>query len=663
MNAIQRSLVWLLLAALLDVLAGARAVAAAAPLGTAFSYQGRLVDGGRLPSARYDVRFTLYPAATGGVPTGPGVTNQNVTVNEGIFTTTIDFGRNVFTGAEYWLELGVRAGSDSGPFTTLAPRQLLTPVPYALYAAQAGGVADGALTGAALSDGAVVRSLNGLRDDFRIIGRDGVTVETTGGSIVIGAALPDCSTYSNCYWNLRGNGNVVAGVNFLGTTAGELAPLEFRVNNNRSLLHTFTGANSSPNISGGYRGNLVTGTGGTIGGGGQLAGINRVQADWGTVGGGYSNIVSSYDQGLATIPAPVSSILGGVSNSILGGDSSTIGGGQANRVVGSGGRQVFHATISGGRGNAVLSDYFSSSYSTIGGGLSNLVSSANKATIGGGEGNRMLVEGHFSAIGGGVGNTVDGAYGTISGGRSNVVVGPGNPDYAAIAGGFENGVVAESHYSAIGGGHRNRVEGFANHSNVGGGGTNLIQEATFSTIGGGASNAISGDFAVVPGGRRNRAAGNDSLAAGRRAVAQHNGTFVWADDTDADFTSTSSKQFAVRADNGLMVQAGTRALDLRGGGTVRVEGAGVGTSTPAFIHRAIAANTGAHVTTLNHPHCNGDPNAILMVTANWNPGGGAGVYNAHPIGVYYTGAAWTIFNQDLANMPLNAAFNVLVIKP
>jgi hypothetical protein len=77
----------------------------------------------------------------------------------------------------------------------------------------------------------------------------------------------------------------------------------------------------------------------------------------------------------------------------------------------------------------------------------------------------------------------------------------------------------------------------------------------------------------------------------------------------------------------------------------------------------VAANINANVTTINHPHCNGDPNAILIVTQNWNPGGGLGVYNNHPVGVYYTGAAWAIFNQDIGNMPVETAFNVLVIKP
>lgn len=699
-------------------------VAAAAPVGTGFSYQGQLGNGGQPANGRYDLRFNLYTVGSGGSPVGVGVTNENVSVSNGLFTTTVDFGANVFTGDEYWLDLGVRSGSSTGAFTPLTPRQLLTPVPYALHANEASSLPDGAITGAALRDGSVVRSINGLQDDFRIVGGDGVMVATAGNSIVIAAAPPDCNTYSNCYWNLLGNGNITPGINFLGTTAGELAPLEFRVNNNRSLLHTFTAATTSPNIVGGYKGNIVSGTGGTIGGGGQQSGINRVQANWGTVGGGYSNViqsvstsgtigggatnqiaglygaigggalnvasnssfvgggiwnraisedavigggqanlVASYDNLGFTVLSIFSTVGGGSSNVISGGEAGTIAGGQENRLIGTGGRQVHFGTIAGGQGNAVLSDSFSSHYSTVGGGLSNVVRTAGRATIGGGEGNKMFLEGHYATIGGGLGNSVDGRSSTISGGQSNVVAGPGNPDYASIGGGRDNSILADSHHTTIAGGRRNRIAGFASDSSVGGGATNFIESATFATISGGTSNSVSGNFGTVPGGRQNRASGSDTFAAGRRAVAQHNGSFVWADDTDADFASTSSKQFAVRADNGVMIQANNRALDLRGGGAVRVAGAGIGTGTPAFIHRATAGNINAHTTTINHPHCNGDPNAILIVTPNWNPGGVGGIYNNHAVGVYYNGAAWAIFNQDFAVMPVDAAFNVLVIKP
>ena len=56
----------------------------------------------------------------------------------------------------------------------------------------------------------------------------------------------------------------------------------------------------------------------------------------------------------------------------------------------------------------------------------------------------------------------------------------------------------------------------------------------------------------------------------------------------------------------------------------------------------------------------GNPDAVILVTPNWNPGGQGGLYHDHPIGVYYCLDRWAIFNQDMAPMPLGAAFNVWI---
>jgi len=82
-----------------------------------------------------------------------------------------------------------------------------------------------------------------------------------------------------------------------------------------------------------------------------------------------------------------------------------------------------------------------------------------------------------------------------------------------------------------------------------------------------------------------------------------------------------------------------------------------------FVHKATTGNTSGHITTIDYPLTNNKPNAILLVTPNWNPGGVGGTYNNHPIGVYYTGGKWRIFNQDFEAMPPNAAFNVIVPRP
>lgn len=103
-------------------------------------------------------------------------------------------------------------------------------------------------------------------------------------------------------------------------------------------------------------------------------------------------------------------------------------------------------------------------------------------------------------------------------------------------------------------------------------------------------------------------------------------------------------------------------------GSLRVQSAGLGTGTPVFIHRAAAGNINASATCLDHPMTNGDPNAILIVTYSFNPGGGGGEFHDHAIGVLYESGGqfadrWCIINQDGANMLAGRDFNVLVVKP
>jgi hypothetical protein len=81
-----------------------------------------------------------------------------------------------------------------------------------------------------------------------------------------------------------------------------------------------------------------------------------------------------------------------------------------------------------------------------------------------------------------------------------------------------------------------------------------------------------------------------------------------------------------------------------------------------FVHRAAQENTAGNATYLDDPLTNGRPDAEVSVTQNWNPGGGVGVYNGHPVGVRYDGDAgqWVVYNEDGAPMPEGAAFNVAV---
>jgi len=81
-----------------------------------------------------------------------------------------------------------------------------------------------------------------------------------------------------------------------------------------------------------------------------------------------------------------------------------------------------------------------------------------------------------------------------------------------------------------------------------------------------------------------------------------------------------------------------------------------------FVHRAEPGNIAENSTYLDDPTVNGKPDVIPSVTQNWNPGGGSGTYNDHPVDVRYDAGRqrWAIYNTDDSTMPDGAAFNVAV---
>src|SRR5437762_10826068 len=72
---------------------------------TPFSYQGRLLQGGVPANGRYDLRFELFMSPTGLDSWATAITNTQVAVDGGIFTTFLDFETNVFSAC--WLQIGV----------------------------------------------------------------------------------------------------------------------------------------------------------------------------------------------------------------------------------------------------------------------------------------------------------------------------------------------------------------------------------------------------------------------------------------------------------------------------------------------------------------------------------------------------------------------------
>lgn len=126
---------------------------------TAFTYQGLLKNGGQPVNGLHDLRFSLFTAASGGVQVGTTQCVDNVTVTNGVFTTTIDFGQQFATPSTPFLQIELRA--DTGltcatttGFTALLPRQSLTAAPLANHAKSAFALdaADGSPANALIVD-------------------------------------------------------------------------------------------------------------------------------------------------------------------------------------------------------------------------------------------------------------------------------------------------------------------------------------------------------------------------------------------------------------------------------------------------------------------------------------------------------------------------------
>ncbi len=127
----------------------------------------------------------------------------------------------------------------------------------------------------------------------------------------------------------------------------------------------------------------------------------------------------------------------------------------------------------------------------------------------------------------------------------------------------------------------------------------------------------------------------------------------------------SAASFAVASGNASGTLA-ANALILTN--NLRVPGAGIGTSTPVFVHRATGATidpSGLHRTTISNPLCDGDPNAILIITHNYNPGLTGNLADTHPTSVFYNSglSKWQIYHDDFVALTTNSAWNVMIVKP
>ncbi len=154
----------------------------------------------------------------------------------------------------------------------------------------------------------------------------------------------------------------------------------------------------------------------------------------------------------------------------------------------------------------------------------------------------------YSAIAGGVNDTVIGDYSAVMAGQHNVVT----SNHSVISGGKSN--IASNLYTTVSGGNDNEASAYG------------------ATVCGGYGNLANGRYSIAVGGQYNSAEGDYSFASGYHARAVHDGCFVWADDNAADFTSSGPNQFLIRASSGVGIGITTPATDLDVDGNIMARG-------------------------------------------------------------------------------------------
>jgi hypothetical protein len=499
-----------------SVTAQTSGAARATPLGSAFTYQGRLSFTGTPASSAYDFQFYLFDASSGGSQVGAMIPVDDLVLTDGYFTVQLDFGAGAFNGQRRYLEVRVRPGNETVAFSVLDPRQELTAAPGALYALSApwsgltgipAGFADGidndttytAGTGLTLSSGQF-----SLTATYRLPQACAANqIPKWNGSAWICAA--DETGAGGSFWSLTGNAGTNPTTNFLGTSDNQA--LELRVNSLRAL-RLEPGAYSTINVIAGYSGNTVTAGvyGATINGGGGSGTINLVTDGASTIGGGVFNTAGNNN---ADLNDASNATVGGGSGNIASGYSSTVGGGATNTASGYG------ASIGAGMNNTATGWM-----SSVGGGWMNNANS-NGASVGGGTYN--LAQAAYATISGGgpsdpnsaftTDNRVFDDYGTIGGGGYNRA-GSDDADtttatYATIAGGYKN--IASYWEATVGGGGENIASSW--NATVSGGEMNTAS-GDKATVGGGVFNIASGGTAFVGGGGTNTASGRRSAISG-----------------------------------------------------------------------------------------------------------------------------------------------------
>jgi hypothetical protein len=493
--------------------------------GTAFTYQGRLNNGGTAAAGSYDFRFRLAADNLGNDYVGSAFLTNGVPVTNGLFTTAMDFGANIFTGSNYWLEVDVRTNG-AGGYTTLFPLQAVTPAPYAIYAGTAntvvGSISNSALPSSANFSGTITASA---------LAGNGANVTNVNATALNGVTATN-------FWQLGGN-NISAG-QVLGSTNNQSVVIAANGMRGLQIIPVATdfslgvGASNLVNLVGGSHNYLAPGIGGSIilGGGFDFnlhAYTNSVLSSFSVLGSGFYNVIGLGSYGsflgsgsLNTVDtnAYLSFLGGGTQNTIaMNSYQSFIGGGGQNLI----GTNASRSVISGGANNINLA-----ASSFIGGGAGNLIeTNASISVIAGGANNGVGMNSTHGVVVGGFQNHIlnDSEQAVVVGGEYNNV--QSNSPQAVIVGGEQNTIGSTANYSLIGAGYENVIQGNGLGNLIGGGEENTIQAVRDAAIVGGSFNSIqtNASFAFIGAGIANTIqtnSGSTFIGAGEYNTVQIN---------------------------------------------------------------------------------------------------------------------------------------------
>jgi len=528
----------------LSILVSMLLVGQGADLGTAFLYQGRLLDGGKTADGQYDLRFVLYDAATDGTAHAGPVAVLDVQVTNGLFTAEVDFGSDVFSGQASWLDVAVKPSGSTADHTVLDPRQSLSAAPYALFALRGNEGPQGPMgpqgpAGADGTDGATGPQgpvgptgpigLTGPDGPQGLPGIAGVSMEWLGSL----ANPPSAPALNQAYYNTTDGVSYIfddadvwqilaldgaAGPEGAQGPEGPQGPIGLTGVQGPTGPQGLPGTDGADGAAGpqgpigpqGPPGSADawsrTGNAGTTAGVNSLGTtdnqpleikVNNVRVVRLEPSAEAPNFVAGFSGNAAAPSVAGATISGG---GMIGADHvvtdnyGVIGGGQGNRAGDDAGTvsDANFGTVGGGHSN--IAGGFSA---TVSGGAAN-EAAAGWAAVGGGGWNR--VTDNHGTIGGGKGNQAgdaddfldDADYATVGGGEDNIASGKGT----TVSGGSEN--IAGKLWGTVAGGVWNKaVVGEGN--TVGGGGWNTA-DGRFATIAGGDHNFASALWATVGGG-------------------------------------------------------------------------------------------------------------------------------------------------------------------